>query len=156
MTNPFAPVPTSTSAGTLISGGGGDGQVSRVVALCLERVNLRPGGLVDADPGIVDSRQFDLAELISWACAASGVPTTPPIRGDLLLMHCQSKRTVIDVEEALDTKGALVFAGYAPGLVIGSRRRVIVYSPMSGPVVVPDTARPWTSAAKIPTAKGYR
>ncbi|MBC8090500.1 MAG: hypothetical protein H7Y15_00835, partial [Pseudonocardia sp.] len=56
---------TTTAATELISGGGADGYVDRVVSLCLDRVvtsGVAPVSAQPADPGA--RRDFDLAELI--------------------------------------------------------------------------------------------
>lgn len=153
--NPFAPTPYLTATNTLVSGGGADGYIDHVVALCLRRVNVAPPAPVAALPEDADYRQFDLAELISRSAAAAGVPGALPITASSLLLYCRSHRTTITVAAGLALKGALLFGQGSVGLSLGSRRRAIVYTARSGLAVDADASK-WTGAARLPGARGYR
>lgn len=154
--NPFISAPDRVSAGTLVSGGGGDGQIDHVVAFILRRVVARPETAVSAlalPPGL---RAFDLAELISWAAWQAGVPR-PPDRADLLRAHCYRYRAGLpDVATGLQVKGALLFGQGAVGLSLGVRRRVVVHDLTAGVVVDEQRIRRWDEAALLPGARGYR
>lgn len=138
---------------------GADGQIHRVVSLCLQRVVPTPAqdptaAVIANDPY---SRDFDLAELISWACMTAGVRPVPPTRSDLLAVYCRAGRTIVnDPAEALRTKGALLFtADNSVGLSLGLRGQVIVYSPATAVVVDNSGVRRWVWGARIPFARGY-
>ncbi len=148
----------TTGNAALISGGGADGYIDRVVTLCLERVVTSDVGSVSAQPSDPGARRnFDLAELIAWACSAAGVVSRMPERSDDLLTACRVRRTLLTVPTGLGLKGALLFTahGGSVGLSLGRRGKAIVYSPASG-LVVDGSMRRWVAAARIPDARGYR
>lgn len=138
---------------------GSDGQIHRVVALCLQRVVPTPAqdptaAVIPNDPY---GRSFDLAELISWACMTAGVRPVPPPRADLLMVYCRAGRAIIeDPVQAMAIKGALLFtADGSVGLSVGMRNQVIVYSPLTAVVVDNSGVRRWVYGARIPFARGY-
>lgn len=155
--SPYVPAPDRVGAGTLVSGGGGDGHIDHVVAFILQRVDVRPEHAVSAaavPPGL---RAFDLAELISWAAWTAGVTPRPPEQADLLRAHCYRYRAGLpDVETGMAVKGALLFGQGTVGLALGMRRRVIVHDFAAGVVVDEQRIRRWREAALLPGAKGYR
>lgn len=151
----------ATASRDYISGGGADGAVDRVVSLCLRRtvVNRGAGTHRVADPEA--RRDFDLAELITWAADTAGCTLTLPDRTDALLLACRNRSTIINpidhddpVAVGLATKGALLF-GDGLGLSLGSRGRAIVHDLDAG-LVVTTGMRRWVHAALIPGARGYR
>jgi hypothetical protein len=139
-----------------VSGGGTDGYIDRIVALCLDRVVVNDTGPVSSQGGDpTDLRAFDVCELISWAAAAAGVAQPIPDRADNLLRFCRSARSLISVPDGLALKGALLFGSNMAGLSLGVRGQAIVHSPRSG-VTVTTGGRAWTTAARLPGARGYR
>lgn len=155
MTNPFAPLPYGTAAGTYVSGGGGDGQINTIVSLCLRRANARSPWSPTAVPDAPDPRTFDLAELISHSAAQAGSTVRLPLMARELERFCHTRKTIITVEEGVTLKGALLFGQSAVALSLGSRGRAIIYSERTG-IIVDDGVRTWTAAATIPGARGYR
>lgn len=154
--NPYITAPPVLAAGVLRSGGGGDGHIDHLVALLMQRINLRPpdttSGLV-TEPG---TRVFDLAELVAGIAAAVGVRPVPPSRADLLRAYCWQSRTLLhSVEIGYLLKGALLFGPAGVGVSLGSRRRVVIYDATGG-VMVDTRAQVWTEAARLPNARGYR
>lgn len=160
MTIPGSPYLTThdqVSAGTLVSGGGGDGHIDHVVAFCLPRVVRSPDYPVASLVPPPGSRVFDLAELIAWAANSAGVTPVPPIRTDLLRAHCYRHRTELStVDAGMALKGALLFGQGVVGLSLGRRRRALVHDHLAGLVVDEHRIRQWTEAALLPGAKGYR
>lgn len=149
---------TVTQPSPYVSGGGADGTIDRVVALCLERTVIGTGvpDLVVPEPG---ARTFDLAELLSWACRAAGVGSPLPDQAQRVLAHCQGQRTMLrTVEAGIALKGALLFGGSGArvGLSLGVRRKIIIHDPRSGGAIVDRSISDWTAAARIPGARGYR
>lgn len=155
--NPFLSAPDLVGAGTLVSGGGGDGHIDHVVGFVLPRIVVRPETPVTSlslPPGL---RTFDLAELVSWACWQAGVTPRPPERADLLHAHCHRHRTnLLDVATGMRVKGALLFGQGVVGLSLGVRRRVVVHDLTAGVVIDEQRIRRWDEAALIPGARGYR
>jgi hypothetical protein len=148
---------TSTSAEPLLSGGGLDGQVGRIVSLLLQRAVTNTASLASAATlDAMARRDFDFAETIAWACNQAGVSPAVPARTDMLLIHCHNRRTLITTEQALALKGALLFNGASVAVTIGLRRRVLLYSPSSGVVVTGESLRSYKQGARIPGARGYR
>lgn len=157
MTGPYSFAPDQVGAGTLTSGGGGDGHVDHIVGYILARIVVRPETAVSAlalPPGL---RVFDLAELIGWAAEQAGVQPRPPERADLLRAHCYRYHASLpDVATGMAVKGALLFGQGAVGLSLGVRRRVVVHDAAAGVVVDEARTRRWDEAALIPGARGYR
>lgn len=155
--NPFISAPDRVGAGTLVSGGGGDGYIDHVVAFVLQRVVVGPATQVTArtmPPGL---RGFDLAELISWAATTAGVPGRLPESADLLRAYCYRYRASLPtVEDGMALKGALLFGQNTVGLALGMRRRVVVHDLQAGVVIDEARIRRWDTAALIPGARGYR
>jgi hypothetical protein len=156
VTNPYAPLPTTTASSDAVSGGGADGNIDHVVALCLQRISTRANWPVGAQADAPHARQFDLAELISQCAATAGTTVRLPGQADALWRLCRDRRTTITVAEALATKGAVLFEPGSCALSLGVRARVVMFSQRAGVVLATAAARPWTAAALIPGARGYR
>lgn len=155
--NPFIVQPDSVSNPELRTGGGADGWIDHVVGFVLQRVNPRPVGTLSGLPVTPGSREFDMAELVGWACGAAGVQPPPPQRTDLLRAWCYRARSMLrNVDVGLAVKGALLFGPSGLGLSLGRRGRVIVFDPDLGVVIDEHRVSTWTEAGLIPGARGYR
>jgi cell wall-associated NlpC family hydrolase len=52
---------------------------------------------------------FDCSELVQWVCARAGVQPEMPDGSWIQYLHCRQNATVISVDEAIRTRGALLF-----------------------------------------------
>lgn len=152
--NPYAPAPESASSGIWLSGGGGDGQVSEIVVNLLFQVNAAPEVAPQLTPPRPGTRDFDFAEAVAWAGAASGLDVTLPSSAAQLRALCSRRRTMTGVDPA--AKGLLLFGAGLVGVTLGLGRRVITYDQVAGTVAVPAGAWRWAEAARIPSGRGYR
>lgn len=55
--------------------------------------------------------KIDCSELVEWACGKAGVIPRMPDGSRFQFKHCQQHNTVLTVERALHTRGALMFIG---------------------------------------------
>lgn len=166
---PKTQVPAGAAAGgstpaTTSTPGTGTKQASDFVALCQSMaghpyVYGAEVSLTDAAPGA-----FDCSELTQWAAARSGVYL--PDGSGPQYAFCKSKGTLISIEEAAVTRGALLFRG--PGgsehvaVSLGDGKSTIeARGKAYGVTNAPVTGRAWTAAARVPdlvynTAVGAR
>ena len=56
-----------------------------------------------------DPDAFDCSELVEWACNRAGVAPRMPDGSKNQKAHCEQKGTLVPVDEAIETRGALVF-----------------------------------------------
>lgn len=145
----------SSSSGST-SGGGADGQVARFVSEALRQTGKSYVWGAEAAPSNPNPRAFDCSELVQWAAARAGIKPTMPDGSDNQRAHCQRHRTMISLDKARNTKGALLFRSGHVAISLGNGKTMEAMSPASGVKQSRFAGRGWTSAAKIPGAKGYR
>ncbi len=64
---------------------------------------------VEVRPSESDPEAFDCSELIEWACSRLDVEPRMPDGSWYQARHCRTQNTLIEVEEAIHTAGALLF-----------------------------------------------
>lgn len=146
----------STSSGSSTSGGGADGQVDQFVALCLQQAGKSYVFGAEAAASEPNPRAFDCSELVEWACARVGVSPRFPDGTDAQESHCRSNGTIISVQSAINTKGALLFQPGHVAVSLGNGSTIEAMNPSRGVTKGNANGRGWTAGAKIPGAKGYR
>jgi len=110
-----------------------------------------------------DPRAFDCSELIEWICAILGVKPRMPDGSWHQVSHCRRHGLLISVDEAIDTRGALLFrfeggdpfSGKRPhmahvALSLGNGRTVEARSITGNVCIATALDRGWTHAALIP------
>ena len=73
-----------------------------------------------------DPQAFDCSELVEWACARLGVEPRMPDGSWYQARHCQMHQTIIDVDQAVNTSGALLFSFSSSPFEGGRPRRAHV------------------------------
>lgn len=109
--------------------------------------------LQDPDPDA-----FDCSELVQWVCAQLGVIPKMPDGAVYQYEHCQTYPTLITLEKAVKTAGALLFRitpegnnhvaiSMGNGITIEARGKAYGVGSWSA------SGRPWTAAGLIPGVK---
>lgn len=156
---PPAPPPsaaTPTSAGTVVSGGGADGQVDRFVAIALQQAGKRYVFGAEAAPSNPNPATFDCSELVEWAAARAGISPKVPDGSAAQRAHCASHGTSISVAAGVATKGALLFGSGHVAISLGNGKTIEAMNPSAGVRQGNASGRGWIGAGKIPGAQGYR
>lgn len=116
----------------------------------------------EADLSDPDPSAFDCSELVQWACARCGVQPTMPDGSWIQWQHCRNHGTLISIEEAIRTKGALLFVfGSDPSgknrpksahvaVSLGDGRTIEARGTRYGVGSWSVAGRGWTHAALIP------
>lgn len=146
----------STSSGASGSGGGADGQVDSFVSLCLQQAGKSYVFGAEASASEPNPRAFDCSELVEWACARVGVSPKFPDGTDAQEAHCRRNGTIISVQTAINTKGALLFQPGHVAVSLGDGSTIEAMNPSRGVTKGNANGRGWSAGAKIPGAKGYR
>lgn len=144
-----------TSAGGSVSGGGADGQIDQFVALALRQAgkNYVYGAQPNAsDP---DPRSFDCSALVQWAAIRVGIPD-PTRTTDTQEARCRANGTLISVQDAINTKGALLFQPGHVAISLGNGSTIEAMNPSQGVRQGNASGRGFTVGGKIPGAQGYR
>jgi len=110
----------------------------------------------EASPSDPNPRSFDCSELVEWAAARTGITPRVPDGSSAQLAHCQRNGTMLSVSAGINTKGALLFQPGHVAVSLGNGRTIEAMNPSSGVRQGNANGRGWTSAARIPGAKGYR
>lgn len=117
---------------------------------------------VEVRPSESNPEAFDCSELIEWACARLDVEPRMPDGSWYQARHCRSQNTLIEVEEAINTPGALLFLfssspyeGPRPkrshvAISQGDGRTFEARGRRYGVGFFEARGRGWTHAAKIP------
>lgn len=134
-----------------------------VVDLALAQAGDRYRFGAETSPSDPDPDTWDCSELIQWTCDRLGVSPTMPDGSWLQARHCNASGTSLEVSEAIDTRGALLFKfssspflGGRPGqahvaLSLGNGKTMEARSTAAGVGVFPNAlGRGWTYAASIP------
>jgi cell wall-associated NlpC family hydrolase len=143
---------------------GGPSQADLFVQHALDQVGDRYKMGVTADPNDPNPTVFDCSELVEWAAARAGVPG---LQEATYSQYNQMKaaHTTISVDEALHTRGALLFKfpggepppgqdfrkdGYHVAISLGDGSTIEAMGTKYGVVVADDAEdRGWTQAALV-------
>lgn len=113
-------------------------------------------------PSESDPDAFDCSELVEWACARLDVEPRMPDGSWHQARHCRNENTLIEVEKAIDTAGALLFLfstspyeGPRPrrshvAISVGNGRTFEARGRRYGVGFFEARGRGWTHAAKVP------
>lgn len=145
----------STSAGGSVSGGGADGQISSFVAIALQQAGKRYVFGAEASPSDPNPRAFDCSELVQWAAARAGISPAVPDGSAAQQSYCRSKGRAINVQQGINTKGALLFMPGHVAISLGNGKTIEAMNPSNGVRQGNANNRGWTSAGIIPGAQGY-
>lgn len=146
----------SASSGATASGGGSDGQVDRFVALALQQAGDRYALGAEASASDPDPRVFDCSELVEWAAARAGISPKVPDGSGAQRAHCANHGTLIGIQLAINTKGALLFMDGHVAISLGNGKTIEAMNPSSGVRQGNANGRRWLAAGRIPGAQGYR
>jgi len=91
------------------------------------------------------------SELIEWAASRVGISPRVPDGSSAQINHCRS----IPVDQAIRTKGALLWHPGHIGISLGNGRTVEAQNPKAG-VVQANAGNRFKRGGLIPGAKGYR
>jgi len=141
---------SSTAAGS-ISGSGGDGQIDRFVSLALQQAGKTYRFGAEASPSDPNPRAFDCSELVEWCAARVGISPKVPDGSAAQKAHCKP----ISVQQAINTKGALLFLPGHVAISLGNGKTIEAMNPTNG-VRQGNAAGRFSSAGLIPGAQGYR
>lgn len=104
-----------------------------------------------ADP---DPPAFDCSELVEWALAACDIEI--PDGSMRQLEHCREYSCEITIEQAIATRGALLFReptatlGAHVAISLGNGSTIEARGKVYGVVEAPTEGRTWTAAALVP------
>lgn len=141
----------NASASTAATGGGSyDSQASQFVAVCLQQVGDRYVFGAEAKASDPNPRVFDCSELVEWGCARCGVKPTMPDGSANQLAHCRRNGSTITVQQAINTKGALLFSPGHVAISLGNGKTVEAMNPAAGVKQGNANGRNWTAGARIP------
>lgn len=123
----------------------------------------------EASPDDVNPDAFDCSELVQWACARAALDPTMPDGSWWQARHCRNHDTLITLDEALRTRGALLFKfsstpfeGGRPSsahvaISLGNGLTIEARSSTYGVGMFTAEDRGWTHAGLIPGAQyGFR
>lgn len=104
-----------------------------------------------------DPEAFDCSELVQWVCAQLRVKPTMPDGAAGQYDHCKKQGTLVSIEKAVKTVGALLFRISSSGnhVVIsrGDGSTIEAKGSAYGVGVFGTVGRGWTAAALIPGVK---
>src|SRR5437763_5692983 len=80
-----------------------------VVQLALAQQGDRYVANAQNDVNDPNPSSFDCSELVRWACGRAGVQPTMPDGSWIQQRWCRSNGTILSVEQAIGTRGALLF-----------------------------------------------
>lgn len=155
---PQPPQANNTASGTVSGGSGGsaDGQIDQFVAIALQQAGKRYVFGAEAKASDPNPRSFDCSELVEWAAARVGINPRMPDGSANQLAHCRRHGTTLSVQQGINTKGALLFQPGHVAISLGNGKTIEAMNPSAGVRQGNANGRGWTSAGKIPGAKGYR
>jgi peptidoglycan hydrolase-like protein with peptidoglycan-binding domain len=110
----------------------------------------------EASPDDADPKAFDCSELVQWVCDRLGVKPQMPDGAIWQWRHCRKHGTLIEVAEALETRGALLLRVNHPrygnhvAISLGDGWTIEARDRRSGVGRFPSYGRPWTHGALIP------
>lgn len=110
----------------------------------------------EADYDDPDPDAFDCSELVDWACNHLKVYPKMPDGSWLQFRHCRNHNTLIKIEDALQTRGALLFRighktyGNHVAVSLGDGRTIEARGRKYGVGIFPARGRPWTHGALVP------
>lgn len=145
---------TGAAAGAAGSGGVTSNTVAKIVASALGQVGDAYVYGAETSPSDPNPDAFDCSELIQWACERNGVNMVDGSSAQLA--YCRAHGTVISVEQAINTRGALLFANGHVALSLGNGRTVEALNRSYGVTTMNARGRvtvTWVAGALIPGVK---
>ncbi|MDY7231808.1 peptidoglycan-binding protein [Hyalangium rubrum] len=129
-------------------GPGGRGTAENFVQRALSQAGDRY--IFGAEVNLNDSnpRAFDCSELVQWAAHQAGVSIPDGTMNQL--PHAQRAGTTMSVEEALRTRGALLFRPGHVAISLGDGRTIEAKGSAYGVGVFSAHNRGWTAGARVP------
>jgi hypothetical protein len=141
--------------------------VEAVVQLALAQQGDRYVANAEADVNDPNPSAFDCSELVEWACGRAGVQPVMPDGSWIQQRWCKSNGLIVSVEEAIATRGALLFkhrdaAGNPvdPGptcppkahvaISLGDGHTIEAMGSQYGVLVASALQRDWTAGGRIP------
>ena len=117
----------------------------------------------EADPDDSNPTEFDCSEFIEWLCGILGIKPRMPDGSWNQLAHCREYESLISVDEAMHTPGALLFcfeggdpySGKRPhrahvAISLGNGRTIEARNRKHDVCITTAIGRGWTHAALIP------
>ncbi|NNC06407.1 hypothetical protein HJC10_26600 [Corallococcus exiguus] len=95
-----------------------------------------------------DAKAFDCSELVEWAAAQAGAKV--PDGSQNQRAHCREKKTIIPVEEAIRTRGALLFTKGHVAISLGNGMTIEAANKEKGVCSQKATDRGWVEAGLVP------
>jgi cell wall-associated NlpC family hydrolase len=144
----------NTSNGASVSGGGADGQIGRFVALCLQQAGK--SYVYGATPPTSDPnpRAFDCSSLVQWAAVRVGIPD--PTRTTYTQeAKIRSAGRIISVQQAINTKGALLFQPGHVAISLGNGKTIEAMNSSQGVRQGNAAGRGFTAGGLLVGAQGY-
>jgi cell wall-associated NlpC family hydrolase len=135
---------------------------SDFVALLMKQAGDRYDYSVTAADTDPNPTVFDCAELVRWGCARLGVVPRMPDGSWIQAQHCERHGTLVDVDTATRTHGALLFyfkgnwraskrpASAHVAVSLGTGSTIEARNPSLGVGVFPVKGRPWTLGGRVP------
>ncbi|MCE9673331.1 C40 family peptidase [Myxococcus stipitatus] len=96
-------------------------------------------------------KAFDCSELVEWAAAQAGVHMPDGTMNQV--PYCKQKGTTLSVEQALKTRGALLFKPGHVAISLGDGRTIEAKGSAYGVGIFSAKGRGWTSGALVPGLK---
>lgn len=108
----------------------------------------------EASPSNPNPYAFDCSELVEWTCARLGVSPRMPDGSKAQKAHCARRGRLVSVQQAIDTRGALLFrmTGNPTHVAIsrGNGQTIEAKSTRSGVGIFSAYGRGWTHGGLIP------
>lgn len=144
----------NTSNGQSVSGGGADGQVGRFVALALQQAGK--SYVYGATPSTSEPnpRAFDCSSLVQWAAVRVGMPN-PTRTTDTQEAKIRSAGRIISVQQAINTKGALLFQPGHVAISLGNGKTIEAMNSSQGVRQGNAAGRGFTAGGLLVGAQGY-
>lgn len=144
----------NTSNGQSVSGGGADGQVGRFVALCLQQAGKSYVFGATPSSSEPNPRAFDCSSLVQWAAIRVGIPD--PTRTTYTQeAKIRSAGKIISVQQAINTKGALLFQPGHVAISLGNGKTIEAMNSSQGVRQGNAAGRGFTSGGLLVGAQGY-
>lgn len=144
----------NTSNGKSVSGGGADGQIGRFVALALQQAGK--SYVYGATPSASDPnpRAFDCSSLVQWAARQVGIPD-PTRTTDTQEAKIRAAGRLISVQQAINTKGALLFQPGHVAISLGNGKTIEAMNSSQGVRQGNAAGRGFTTGGLLVGAQGY-
>ena len=118
------------------------------IGLDIVTLGLVYGAEVDLDDP--DPAKFDCSELVQWVCHQLNVQPEMPDGSANQRAFCEEHGTMISIEQAVKTAGALLFGNGHVAISRGDGSTIEARGAAYGVGSWSSKNRPWVAAAKIP------